>query len=150
MSFQLQEAVLTAHWGGQPLTETDRLFRSSPYNSTLSVTKLCLCVILSQLCESHTFVSFCREKSSFWTEAWTKTHPVSLFHEVFPADVCHDACGQGIPHYIHHGAESVSVEEEDIWEEEEEEEMGSYVCALVWLVWIWKWTILLTVPNLLQ
>lgn len=41
------------------------------------------------------------------------TYSISLFHEVLSADVSHDACGQSIPHYIHHGAESVSAGEED-------------------------------------
>lgn len=43
------------------------------------------------------------------------TYSISLFHEVLSADVSHDARGQSIPHYIHHGAESVSAGEEDIW-----------------------------------
>lgn len=43
-----------------------------------------------------------------------KTHPITLFHEILPADVSHDARGQRVPHHVHHGAESVSVEEEDI------------------------------------
>ena len=54
--------------------------------------------------------------SQFMSKATTKTHPISLFHEVLPADVCHDACGQSISHYINHGTESVSTGDEDIWE----------------------------------
>lgn len=42
------------------------------------------------------------------------TYSISLFHEVLSADVSHDARGQSIPHYVHHGAESVSAGEEDI------------------------------------
>jgi len=52
--------------------------------------------------------------TSIRKEAQSKTHPIALLHEVLPADMCHDACGQSIPHDVHHGAESVSVEEEDI------------------------------------
>lgn len=36
------------------------------------------------------------------------THPITFLNEVFPTDVCHDASGQSITHYIYHGAESIS------------------------------------------
>lgn len=42
---------------------------------------------------------------------WIRTNPISLFHEIFPADVCHDACGQSVPHYIYHRSESVPAKE---------------------------------------
>lgn len=48
------------------------------------------------------------------------THPVSLLHEVFPADVRHYTCGQSISHYIHHGPEPVSVERSEVGHEQDD------------------------------
>lgn len=47
------------------------------------------------------------------------TYPISFLHEVFPADVCHYTCGQSISHYIHHGAESVSVGRSEVGHEQD-------------------------------